>query len=106
MPLEVRRKGTGAFVATPPVFFQALHDDPVEVAAQRTAQRSRVGAAERRDRTDGAGIRTRSARRPRGRLWCSSERAYSRARPRRLLLPDDALYLLVTCAAQPLLIAR
>jgi hypothetical protein len=35
MPLDVRRQAVGRLVAPGAIFFQALHHDPVQVAAQQ-----------------------------------------------------------------------
>ena len=43
VPLEVHRQPVGRVVASRPVFFQALHHDPIEVALEQMDQFRRVG---------------------------------------------------------------
>ena len=45
---DVLRESGGGFVAAGAVLFQALHDDPVEIAPQHPGQARRLGAPQRR----------------------------------------------------------
>ena len=73
VPQHVRREVVGGLVASVAVLLEGLHHDPVQLAAHQPRQPGRLGLALGRDRRQGV---------PRV--------AQPRARPGRLLLPDQA----------------
>ncbi len=89
MALDVLGQGAGRLVATVAVLLQALHHDPVQLAAEQLAQPPRVTLALDRD--------------GRGAL---SQRAEPRARAGWLLLADDPAHLVVAHLPQPLPVER
>src|SRR5262245_55539507 len=72
--LDVAGEGGGRFVAAFAVFFECLHHNPVELAAQNLAEAALVETAVVRDRGDGGG----------------AERAEAAAGAGGLVLADDA----------------
>ena len=82
--LQIGGQGAGGFVAAGAVFFQALHHDPVELAAEHLTQAARVEAALDRERRKGLGI----------------QRADALAGTRRLVFADDPPHLVVAGVAQ------
>src|SRR5690242_10436025 len=84
-----RREGTGRLVAAGAVLLQPPHDDPVQFAPHELAEPLRVAPAVGRDR--GRGL---------------AQRSQARARPGRLLLPDDPPDLVVPGRPEPLPVER
>ena len=74
MPLEVVCKAIGCIVAALAILFQALHDNPVEIAAERGGKLCRVRVAALCDRRE----------------FVADERFYPRRGSRRIDLANDA----------------